>query len=387
MKLLSAVLLLGTVSGFTCCPGPRLALPARPGNRLGGRVSSHQCAARAPASTLAATVAHQSLDIVGVRGGAGDIEPKTGMKHTLKVGAFFMLWYIFNIGYNIYNKKALNVLPLPWLVGLVQLSIGLSYVFPLWLTGIRKTPKLTLRNARNLMPVALMHALAHISAVISLGAGAVSFTHIVKAAEPAFTSLFSALFLKQFFPLPVYLALVPVMGGVAVASLTERKFSWLAFNSAMAANTASAARGILAKQTMKEPQGQNLTAENLYAVLTILATFIMAPVALLVEGPKAKAAWDTAVAAVGQKTLLTHLISSGFFFYLYNEVAFLALDNVHPVTHAVGNTIKRVVIIAASILVFKNPITLQGYIGSGIAIAGVLLYSLAMEKTKKPKVA
>jgi solute carrier family 35 protein E1 len=48
------------------------------------------------------------------------------------------------------------------------------------------------------------------------------------------------------------------------------------------------------------------------------------------------------------------------------------------VTHAVGNTIKRVVIIAASILVFKNPITLQGYIGSGIAIAGVLLYSLAV---------
>jgi hypothetical protein len=43
-----------------------------------------------------------------------------------------------NAGYNIYNKKALNVLPLPWLVGLVQLSIGLSYVFPLWLTGIRK---------------------------------------------------------------------------------------------------------------------------------------------------------------------------------------------------------------------------------------------------------
>jgi hypothetical protein len=47
---------------------------------------------------LAATVAPQSLDIVGVRGGAGDIEPKKGMKHTLKVGAFFMLWYIFNIG-------------------------------------------------------------------------------------------------------------------------------------------------------------------------------------------------------------------------------------------------------------------------------------------------
>lgn len=65
------------------------------------------------------------------------------------------------------------------------------------------------------------------------------------------------------------------------------------------------------------------------------------------------------------------------------QVAFLALDSVHPVTHAVGNTIKRVVVIAASILVFKNPVTTQGYIGSAIAVAGVLLYSLAVEKTKK----
>jgi solute carrier family 35, member E1 len=93
---------------------------------------------------------------------------------------------------------------------------------------------------------------------------------------------------------------------------------------------------------------------------------------------------DTALRQVcSQKDLLFYLLSSGAFFYLYNEVAFLALDSVHPVTHAVGNTIKRVVIIGASILVFKNPITMQGYIGSAIAIAGVLLYSLAVEKTKK----
>jgi solute carrier family 35, member E1 len=39
--------------------------------------------------------------------------------------------------------------------------------------------------------------LAHITAVLSLGAGAVSFTHIVKAAEPVFTAGFSALILGQ----------------------------------------------------------------------------------------------------------------------------------------------------------------------------------------------
>lgn len=272
-----------------------------------------------------------------------------------------------------------------------------------------------MQNAKNLFPVALMHAIAHITAVISLGAGAVSFTHIVKAAEPAFTAMFSALFLKQFFAPVVYLSLVPVMGGVAIASLTERKFSWLAFNSAMLANTASAGRGIFAKKTMKEPQGQNMDAANLYAVLTVMATLIMAPVTLLVEGNKAKAAWDAALAVCSQEQLLTYIISSGLYFYLYNEVrpmmspfcvccadppvppphptqpapnskiqvAFLALDSVHPVTHAVGNTIKRVVIIAASILVFKNPVTTQGYIGSAVAIAGVLLYSLAVRPSPR----
>lgn len=66
-------------------------------------------------------------------------ETSAGM---LKVTAYFGLWYIFNIGYNIYNKRLLNVLPMPWLVASAQLGIGLLYVLPLWVTNIRKAPKL-----------------------------------------------------------------------------------------------------------------------------------------------------------------------------------------------------------------------------------------------------
>ena len=78
--------------------------------------------------------------------------------------------------------------------------------------------------------------------------------------------------------------------------------------------------------------------------------------------------------------LLTCSILSGLFFYLYNEVAFVALGRVVPVTHAVANTLKRVVIIVASVIAFKTPITALGVIGSCIAIAGTLLYSLAKAK-------
>jgi hypothetical protein len=55
--------------------------------------------------------------------------------------------------------------------------------------------------------------------------------------------------------------------------------------------------------------------------------------------------------------LATLLALGGASYYAYNEVAFLALGKVNPVTHAVGNTIKRVVIIVASVIAFKTPMS------------------------------
>jgi solute carrier family 35 protein E1 len=52
---------------------------------------------------------------------------------------------------------------------------------------------------------------------------------------------------------------------------------------------------------------------------------------------------------------------------------------------------KRVFIVVASVLVFRNPISVQAAIGSAVGIGGVLLYSLAkqyyeeLEKEKKKK--
>ena len=59
------------------------------------------------------------------------------------------------------------------------------------------------------------------------------------------------------------------------------------------------------------------------------------------------------------------------------------VSQVNPVTHAVGNTIKRVVIIVASVVAFKTPMSTGSIIGSSIAIFGTLLYSLAMNASKK----
>lgn len=321
-------------------------------------------------------------------GGAKAAEQPKGnpLVETLQVGSYFALWYLFNIAYNIYNKQALNVLAYPWTVATIQMAAGLAYFVPLWVLGIRKAPKLNASELKTLLPIALCHTGVHVGAVIALGAGAVSFAHIVKASEPVVTCALNALLLGQILPLPVYATLLPIIGGVAIASLKELSFTWLALGSAMLSNVSSAARGVLSKKTMSgKKMGENLDAQNLYAVLTAMSTLILIPAMLAMEGTSFFSAFSQVVAKgeYTRKSLAMLIGLSGASYYAYNEVAFLALGKVNPVTHAVGNTIKRVVIIVASVIAFKTPMSTGSIVGSSVAIAGTLLYSLAMNASKK----
>lgn len=49
---------------------------------------------------------------------------------------------------------------------------------------------------------------------------------------------------------------------------------------------------------------------------------------------------------------------------------------------SVGNCVKRVVIIVASVLVFANPMTAQSVAGTTLALSGVLAYTFAGRKAK-----
>jgi len=342
---------------------------------------SRPAAARAvPAALPRLAKVHMADDAAAA---VADPEPeKDSLMESLTTGSFFALWYLFNIGYNIYNKKALNALPIPYTMAALQLAVGIPYCFFLWMTGLRKAPKLSPENVKTLIPVSLGHLGTHIGAVVSLGAGAVSFTHIIKASEPVVSAALSFVFLGAVSSWQTYLTLLPIVGGVALASLKELSFTWVGFIAAMGSNLSSAMRGILAKKTMGGGVGENMTEANLYGVLTILATLFIIPIALAVEPVSAvKACIDSALASgLTSKYLWKMSLLSGAFYYFYNEVAFLALGRVNPVTHAVGNTIKRVVIIIASVIAFKTPISGLGIIGSSIAIFGTLLYSLAKSK-------
>jgi solute carrier family 35 protein E1 len=307
---------------------------------------------------------------------------------TLKTAAYFVAWYFFNTAYNIYNKKALNAVALPWTAATIHLATGIPYVLFLWFTGLRAAPKLSTDNVKNLSGVCAGHLGTHVGGVIALGAGAVSFMQIVKASEPVVSCILSAAMLGQVYSVPVYLTLLPIVGGVGLASLKELSFTWLAFGAAMLSNVSSAFRGIVAKKAMSKPQGENMTESNLYGVLTIMSFTLLLPFSLLIESPgKIMSVWGAANAAgVSSGYIAFNLLMSGICYYLYNETAFLALGRVNAVTHAIANTVKRIVIILASVVIFKTQLTPLGMIGSGIAVAGAFLYAVAKQASgKKPK--
>ena len=66
--------------------------------------------------------------------------------------------------------------------------------------------------------VSLGHLGTHIGAVVSLGAGAVSFTHIIKALEPMFSVVFGLLINGTSDPLSVNVWLIPIIAGVGWAA-------------------------------------------------------------------------------------------------------------------------------------------------------------------------
>jgi solute carrier family 35 protein E1 len=137
--------------------------------------------------------------------------------------------------------------------------------------------------------------------------------------------------LGQTFAWPVYLTLLPIVGGVAIASANELTFTFLALASAMLSNISSAARGVLSKKSMSGVKvGENLNAQNLYAVLTLMSTFILIPTALAVEGTGFFSAFKNVAGGADftSKSLSMLLALGGLSYYAYNEVAFLALGEV-----------------------------------------------------------
>ncbi|KAG2300284.1 hypothetical protein Bca52824_036756 [Brassica carinata] len=299
----------------------------------------------------------------------------------LQLGIVFGLWYFQNIVFNIFNKKALNVFPYPWLLASFQLFAGSVWMLILWSFKLYPCPKISKPFIVALLGPALFHTVGHISACVSFSKVAVSFTHVIKSAEPVFSVIFSS-FLGDTYPLAVWLSILPIVMGCSLAAVTEVSFNLGGLSGAMISNVGFVLRNIYSKRSLQS--FKEIDGLNLYGCISILSLLYLFPVAVFVEGSQWVQGYHKAIASVGKpSTFYVWVLLSGVFYHLYNQSSYQALDEISPLTFSVGNTMKRVVVIVSTVLVFRNPVRPLNALGSAIAIFGTFLYSQATAKKKK----
>lgn len=310
----------------------------------------------------------------------GEEHQKSELARKIEVLLLMGLWYLFNIFFNIYNKQVLKVYRFPVTVTTCQFGVGTILVLLMWTFNFYR-PKVSRTQLAAILPLALVHTLGNLFTNMSLGKVAVSFTHTIKATEPFFSVLLSAMFLGEFPTLWVVGSLIPIMGGVALASVTEVSFNWAGFWSAMASNLTNQSRNVLSKKVMvnNEEALDNIT---LFSIITVMSFILMIPVTLIMEGVTFTPAYLQS-AGLNLREVYVRSLLAAICYHAYQQVSYMILQRVSPVTHSVGNCVKRVVVIVSSVMFFRTPVSSINALGTGIALAGVFLYSRV--KRIKPK--
>merc|ERR1719502_2659568 len=164
-----------------------------------------------------------------------------------------------------------------------------------------------------MLPVGLCAAGAHSASVFALSAGAVSFGQIVKAAEPAFAAVLGTLFYGKSISRGKWLCLIPVIGGVCLASAKELDFAVWALLAACIANIFAAFRANENKKLMdtaglKERIG---SVGNQFALSTLIGCACALPFFLVLEASKFGSFMEIFKTS---SALKNNLLTSGLYF-------------------------------------------------------------------------
>ncbi|KAJ8891288.1 hypothetical protein PR048_010804 [Dryococelus australis] len=295
-------------------------------------------------------------------------------REVLKVLFLCLLWYIISSSNNVIGKMLLNEFPYPMTVTMVQLTSITVYSGPFFnLWGIRRFAAFSWNYYfKIIVPLALGKFFTSVFSHVSIWKVPVSYAHTVKATMPFFTVILSRIILREKQTCGVYVALVPIISGVAVATVTELSFDMLGLVSALVATMGFSLQNIFSKKVLHDTGVHHL---RLLHILGRLAFFMFLPVWLLLDFRQLLQ--QPSLFSNGDYRVVALLFTDGVLNWLQNIVAFSVLSLVTPLTYAVASASKRIVVIAVSLFILGNPVTLTNVCGMLLAIFGVLMYNKA----------
>ncbi|XP_024516719.1 UDP-galactose transporter 1 isoform X2 [Selaginella moellendorffii] len=301
---------------------------------------------------------------------AGSLQDKGGTrsskmegKRSLSMGVgAILLWWCFNVMTVVSNKWIFQILEFkfPLTVTIIHLVVSSVGAF--------------INRAQRILPMSLVFCLNIVLGNVSLKYIPVSFMQTVKSLTPATTLILQWLVWGKVFDRKVWLSLLPVVGGILLASLTELSFNTIGFFAAFFGCLVTSTKTILAERLL---HGFNFDSINTVYYMAPNAAAVLCLVAPFVEGGGVLR-WIQEQESLGMPLLV--LVGSGVVAFCLNFSIFYVIQSTTALTFNVAGNLKVAVAIAVSWFVFRNPISVMNGIGCTITLLGCTFYGYVSHK-------
>jgi len=312
------------------------------------------------------------------------------LSRTLWLVLYVLIWYVASAVCNTSARKILTLYePIPLWLSFVQIAITVV-ILRVYLFQVKKTPPppIPSQDARDVIyKLAFTYTVGFVFVNSGYLAVNVSLAETLRSAEPLFSVFFAKLMLKDE-PISTLtmLTLVPIVAGGVLSSGGDASFNMLGFVFVCISNICFALRSVFMKHLKPLYTGNAIQVFYELCKVGAVGVFFLAisfEILILVVGDEEqmKFALLPMLVAPGSRLatfdFLRILLVNGATYAAYNQMSFLVLSMVAMVTHAVGNSLRRVFTIVASVYIFGNPISNQNALGIVLAVGGVIAYSIS----------
>ncbi|KAL6004745.1 hypothetical protein ACLOJK_005301 [Asimina triloba] len=300
---------------------------------------------------------------------------------TLSTALIIASWYFSNIGVLLLNKYLLSFYGYRYPIFLTLLHmLSCALYSALAIHFLQMVPFQPLVSRRQFLKIAALSAIFCFSVVCgntSLRYIPISFNQAIGATTPFFTAIFAFVITCRRESLEVYLALVPVVLGIVLASNSEPLFHLFGFLVCVGSTAGRALKSVV-QGILLTSEAEKLHSMNLLMYMAPMAAAILLPFSLYIEG---NVAATTLRKARGDGFILFLLAANATVAYLVNLTNFLVTKHTSALTLQVLGNAKAAVAAVVSVLIFRNPVTVMGMTGFAVTVMGVVLYSEAKKRS------
>ncbi|KMT15069.1 hypothetical protein BVRB_3g061910 [Beta vulgaris subsp. vulgaris] len=213
---------------------------------------------------------------------------------------------------------------------------------------------------------------------ISLRYLPVSFNQAVGATTPFFTAVFAYFMTFKREAWVTYACLLPVVGGVIIASGGEPSFHLFGFIMCLSATAARAFKSVL-QGILLSNEGEKLNSMNLMLYMAPIAVVALIPAVFIMETNVLEVFVSL---GIQHKFMWILLILNSVMAYSANLSNFLVTKYTSALTLQVLGNAKGAVAVVISILIFRNPVTVIGIGGYTMTVLGVIAYGETKRRYK-----